>query len=172
MRKFLNLITFAFLLFISAACKKSSNDIAQISILGKWNLQKITMDRYIDGQLQPEPTLLPETNSIQFNSDNTFIDIYKSAAAADTTQGQYSISGKNIVFSNYQSKYSGGPFGIIRPSPLPLFSGAGSGTTDGLSISIRITNLSANNLTVHTELIDQATSGSAYREVLDEYYSR
>ncbi len=171
MRKFSDLAIFAFLLCICAACKKNSNDIGQISILGKWNLQKVTMDRYINGQLQPEPTFLPQTNSIQFNADDTFTDLYKSAAAADTTQGQYNVSGKTIVFSNYQSKYSGGPFSIIRPSPLPLFSNSGS-TTDGLSISITITDLSANSLVVHTELIDQATSGSAYKEVLDEYYSR
>lgn len=54
--------------------------------------------------------------------------------------------------------------------PLPLFSD--SGPTDGLSISIQITDLSASSLIVHTELIDQATLGSAYKEVLDEYYSK
>ena len=171
MYKFSKPAIFIFLLCACVACKKNSNDGGQISILGKWNLQKVTMAQYVNGQLLPKATLLPVTSSIQFNADNTFTDIYYSAGVADTTQGQYSFSGKAIVFSNYQSKYSGGIFGVIRPSPLPLFSAAG-GTTDGLSISIQITDLSASNLIVHTELIDQATSGSAYKEVLDEYYSK
>lgn len=170
MYKFSKPAIFIFLLCACIACKKNSNDEGQISILGKWNLQKVTMAQYVNGQLLPEPTLLPETNSILFNANNTFTDIYYSAAATDTTQGQYSLSGKTIVFSNYQSKYSGGPFGVIRPSPLPLFSD--SGPTDGLSISIQIIDLSASSLIVHTELIDQATLGSAYKEVLDEYYSK
>lgn len=173
MQKILNTAVFAFLLCVCIACKKSGNNVTPVSITGKWTFQSNNMTIYINGQQQAPSTLLPVVSILQFNADNTFTETYNCQGVLDTTSGQYSVSGKAIVFSNYKSKYTyvTAPFGEIVPSPLPLFSAKGSDFS-ALAISIQITDLSANSLAVHTELIDKATSGSAYREVLEQGYTR
>jgi hypothetical protein len=156
------------LLCFCVACKKSSNDVSQVSISGKWNLQKFTSAQYYNGVLQTTPPLAPVIASIQFNSNGTFIDNYNSSAIIDTTRGYYSLSGKTITFSNYQSK-GNGP-GAPTPTPLSLFFGGSLGNT--ASITCQISQLSASAMVVHAEITNTPSPSNIYKEVLDEYYIR
>lgn len=155
------------LLCFCFACKKSSNDVNQASITGKWTLQKFTSAQYYNGVLQTTPPNAPVTASIEFRSNGVFIDAYSSGGTIDTTSGQYSLSGKMITFSNSNSR-GNGP-GAPTPTPLSLFFG---GSMDNASITSQISQLSRDEMVVHAEIVNTISSTNVYKEVLDEYYIR
>ncbi len=182
------LIFFAALVF---SCSKGGKTIgvaqsSQQLIAGQWSLQQEKVVQYVNGKVQSDTSYNSSANNIarlQFNKDGTFhsISLYStgpiggnlSAAGvttADSTAGVFSFAGTNFNVSAPIAGLgsSSFAFGTLTNNTNPaVFS--------PVTNTIKVTELTANRLTLHTEniyiLVSSGTS-QTYKNECDYYFSR
>lgn len=192
MRRIYAFFILSFLMCCLFACQKGngtgSSYLQPVLIVGKWNLQKENASLAINGVTQVDTSFTASSYSrgyAQFNIDNTFVSVGYSSQAInigslsggtsgvvtrDSTTGIYSFSNSsftvNAPIAGFGS-YGGGAFGTTTTTDVPVISNT--------SKSVQITQLTASSLTIHSELLYTATTGTDsknYKSEQDFFYTK
>jgi hypothetical protein len=192
MRKLSFLFALCLLIGGLSACKTGNGNgapnNASVLILGKWNLQHQKIVKYVNGTKQTDTSFTANAGStanLQFNKNGTYhsASYYISSAgppfapggigniaASDSTYGNYSIQGSMLNLSSTVAGFTTGSFAYGVATTIGTLP-----TLSLLSNNTQINVLTANSLTIHTELIYAATVNqvsATYKNEFDFYYNR
>ena len=184
---FIIFVVFISYSFFSCSGKIGNYDFVsgdpQSLIVGRWNLQKENYTQYVNGVKQTDTTVATSNYFVsyaQFNKSGSYYSVSRAfanygtgvSASQDSIAGTYSVSSTSF---NLSSPYFGGGF----TSGSPVFGGT---VTEIPVITLvsqlaQIKQLTANLLTIHTEIVTNSTYQSTgvttnYKAVADMYYSK
>jgi len=122
MSKFKAALFFTVIISSLFACKKGSDVLPPISIVGKWDVQKLINTNYKNGvqvSVSTDTTFRATIDYYVFNDDGTGMESIKDPSFP-LTPFTFAISGSNFYLSHQLDRVPNGTYTISKPSDTEL----------------------------------------------------